>query len=233
MNTQSWVWVALGAALAVSNVGSVDAQYNRHGVHEITAPVPFPDCHSGTGIVCFVDKTRHYSNECCASSSTSQWLILPAAGDSLEFYAESPGVHAFLTLDQPGHRSWQEHLPGRTAPFLRLRIPAAGAYTLTVDLDPLDSAIGIPYELRVRSVSGKAPEHHAPLLQIVASANARLEVRPHRPHSGAAASGFFDVRPGWYRVYAAGIDSLDVCRVPCRTAQVVALIESSTLTVRP
>jgi hypothetical protein len=66
----------------------------------------------------------------------------------------------------------------------------------------------------------------------VASANARLEVRPHGLHRGAA-SGFFDVRPGWYRVYAPDIDSLAVCRVPCRTAQVVALIESSTLTVRP
>jgi hypothetical protein len=234
MNTQRLTWTATVAATLWAGIfGRADAQYNRYGVHEVAAPVPFPDCRSGPGVVCFIDSTRHYSNECCASSSTAQWLILPAAGDSLEFYAESPSLHAFLTLDQPRHRSWQEHLPGLTAPFLRLRIPASGAYTLTVDLDPLDSAIGLPYELRVRMVAGKGLARGAPLLNIVGSPKTRLEVWPHGLNRAASAASAFDIRPGPYRVYAPGIDSLDICRVPCRTPQVIGLSGSRARTVRP
>jgi hypothetical protein len=220
------------AALALTAGGNADAQYNRYGIHEVKARVPIPDCH-GAGTVCFNDRTREYSNECCASSSTAQWLILVAGGDSLEFYGLSPDFHAFLTLDQPRHRSWQEHLPGLTAPFLRLRIPAAGAYTLTVDLDPLDSGIGLPYELRIRSVGRSALDSSSPLLRIVGDSTTRVEVWPHGANRRPLSTTHFEVRPGSYRVYAPGVDSLDVCRLPCRTVRVVGLSASQTLVVRP
>lgn len=139
----------------------------------------------------------------------------------------------YLSLEQGERRLWEEHLPGLMAPFLRKRFSEAGVYTLTVDLDPLDSAIGLPYELRVRTVVGGGSRSVAPLLTIVAAKNARIQVGPRSAERTPETSWRDTVRPGTYRVYASGLDSLAVCRVPCRKPVFVRLAGASTLTIRP
>jgi hypothetical protein len=227
-------WIVIAASFQFSTIaGLLQGQDSRFNVHKVAAPIPIPSCSAAGRVVCLTDSTRHYSNECCMSSSSSQWLILPQAGDSLEFFALSPTTHTFLTLYQPGRRSWQESLPGLTAPFLRKRFTEAGVYVLTVDLDPLDSAIGLPYQLRVRSVAKGPLSSVTPLLEFVADSSSWIRVRPTAVGNATSSSATYVVRPGIYRVYAPGIDSLEVCRMPCDKSQVIRLANGSKQTIRP
>jgi hypothetical protein len=167
------------------------------------------------------------------SSSSSQWLILPEVGDSLEFFALSPTTHTFLTLYQAGRASWQEHLPGLTAPFLRKRFTEAGVYVLEIDLDPIDPGVGLPYQLRVHFLTRDAPASVTPLLELVADSADWIRVRPTGVGHAPSPSATYTVRPGTYRVYAPGIDSLEVCRMPCDKSQVIGLVSGRKQTIRP
>src|SRR4051812_5611302 len=219
--------MALLAALLAPAI--LAAQRPTSVIHQEARAVPAPPC--GASVLCLRDSTRTLSHECCDSSASSDWLVLPAPGDSVEFFAvlpESTQVAPYVTMMRPRRRQqWQEHVIN-TASFLRHRFQEAGTYVLTVDLAGMEPAVGMPYELRVRSVASAHAVTASPLrLQLAGGENVWYVVRPRGADASAGgAISDFMVRAGTYRVLAPGVDSIEICRQPCRSSSVVALTQA-------
>jgi hypothetical protein len=207
------------------------AQYDRYGNHEVKTPPATPSCRD-TGVVCVTDSTRQFSDECCARSSDSWWLIVASKGDSLELYARG-SRRADVTLMWPHRRGWQESVSRVTAPFVRLRLPATTTYQLWVSLDLDDWAVddahqtGWPYDLILRRVGQPLGSSDAPLLTLVGNGKTRYEVRPH----GVAEASADTVEARRYSVFSTDVDSLDVCRLPCTQRRVVGVRTKTAITI--
>ena len=216
-------------AFILTATRTATAQRGHSEVREVARPIPIPPCSGGT--LCLMDSTRLVDDECCDISAYSEWLLLPPLGDSIELYAVTPqdlGATPFVTLRQPGrHRSWQEHLPGLSAPFLRQRFRELGSYVVRIDLSAVEPSAGMPYELRVRTIGSKSVLKSAPIrLHLVGGQNVSFIVRPHGGGVVGEPSDY-TVPAGVYRVLAPGTDSVDVCRKPCRRTTVVSLAQSA------
>jgi hypothetical protein len=105
---------------------------------------------------------------------------------------------------------------------LRYRFPEAGAYTLDVGV-PEEASDSVPYELRVRQtgpVFDATMFRGFPLVFLDADSSARLAVLPQRSVRDLSA---YQVRPGWYRLIAPGLDSVFACRFPCAQVEPIPL----------
>jgi hypothetical protein len=227
-------------ASALIGASPLRAQYDRYGVHKATAPVHAPDCSAATETACFADSTRHYSSACCATMSGSEWLVTGRAGDSVEFFAQSPIRPALLSLDFAGRpfHSWQEHDFRGTASFVRVRLPSSGWYRLAVDLDLDDTVIvndtiGLPYELRIHRIGSEASPYSAPLLQILSPTKKPISVRLRWLTPGVPNADPVTVRSGTYRLVARPGDQMEVCRIPCRQPQLLSFDTARVVRVRP
>jgi hypothetical protein len=143
--------------------------------------------------------------------------------------AETTKVAPYINMMKPRRRQqWQEHVVN-TASFLRHRFQEPGAYVLTVDLAGMYPAVGMPYELRVRPVASAHRVTASPLrLQLPGRENVWYVVRPRGANvSAGGAVSDFTVRAGVYRVLAPGVDSIEICRQPCRESLLVALTQAS------
>jgi len=191
-----------------------------------------PACDVANGVVCLADSTRVYSDECCMDLSASEWIVLAQAGDSLELFAIG-GVPAILTLYNK--RAWQEHdVHNNSASYLRLRIPETASYRLTVDLDVnlINATIDVPYTLRVHTIPTRRIGA-VPLLRIVGDKRLKVAVRAIAPRGMEQRNGGVPVSPGVYRLLAPGIDSIEVCRIPCKTPRTFSVAGASSRTIRP
>jgi hypothetical protein len=94
--SRRWL-VALVVGMSVLMSGRLLAQYDEHGNHQNATRPPVPECDAAKAVVCLVDSTRTLSTECCMDVSTSQWLVLAQAGDSIELFAVAK-VDAYVTL---------------------------------------------------------------------------------------------------------------------------------------
>ena len=176
---------------------------------------------------CFADRTLR-QDECCTGDVVADWILVTPRSDSLQLFV-GPGSglrrdDASITMQQIGRgRAFQEH-DVNTASYLRYRFPEAGAYTLHVGVRPgYADGDTVAYELRVRQAANGGALKGAPLVFLDADSLARLAIVPNRA-AAAAPDGLaaFEVRPGWYRVLAPGLDSVFACRLPCTSVQAVA-----------
>jgi hypothetical protein len=211
----------------------VHAQYDKYGVHHNTTNPAMPACDVAKGVVCLADSTRVYSDECCMDLSVSEWIVLARAGDSLELFA-SAHVPAVVDLNNK-RQAWQEHdVNKNSASYLRLRIPETGSYRLTVDLDVnlINAQIDVPYELRVHTIPVRKIGA-APFLRIVGDKRLKARIRAIAPRGLESQSDGVPISPGVYRLLAPGIDSIEVCRIPCKTPRAFAVEGPASRTIRP
>jgi hypothetical protein len=186
--------------------------------------MPAPPSCSEQRVSCLTDSTRVVSTECCMSSAGAEWLIFPAPGDSLEFFAATAtdvAATPLVTLGIRGLRQfWQEHLPGLTAPFLRQRMNRRATYTLAIDLDMSDPRVGVPFDLRIREAR-VANAYSVSLVRLVLrDTTARYRVASVRTGGSARATL---VHAGKFRLFGAAGDTLLVCQLPCRTVRRIPL----------
>jgi len=201
----------------------LDAQKPSQVIRDARIRPALPSC-TERGVICLADSTRVVRNECCMSAATAEWLLFPAAGDSLEIFATTaPRAEAtpLVTLGIRGLRQfWQEHVPGLTAPFLRQRFVLPATYTLAIDLDMPEPRVGVPYELRIREARTKQPYAISPVRLTFRDTTARYRVTSRRT-GGSRAAALVDA--GAYRVIAVPGDTLLVCKLPCRKSRRIPL----------
>ena len=218
----------LAAASASQERGAVTRTSNE-SFRQVSKIPQMIACGPAHGTTCFVDSTRA-RDECCTGDVIADWILVVARSDSLEFFV-GPGsgarrADAGITMQQIGRgRAFQEH-DINTASYLRYRFPEPGAYTLHVGVPPRGSDT-TAYELRVRQ-TGHDPAtdslRGAPLVFLDADSTARLAIVPDRRTAAARGDlSAFEVRAGWYRLLAPGLDSVFVCRLPCGDLRSVPL----------
>jgi hypothetical protein len=229
-----------GCLWLAASSSELRAQYDRHGIHEVRVSVLAPECDKRPDTACFADSTRHYSDACCMKVSSAEWLIAGYAGDSVELFAVNSIRPALLTLAFAGRpfQTWQEHVSGHTASFVRLRLPRSGWYKLSVALDLSDTVLvhesdAVPYELRIRVVGNDSVMHRAPLLDVLGASARPIPVRLRWVSKKARGADVLDVSSAAYRVFAPMADELEICRVPCRTPRIVSLRAGDVIRVRP
>ncbi|HTR78868.1 MAG TPA: hypothetical protein VMH39_12185, partial [Gemmatimonadaceae bacterium] len=101
-------------------------------------------------------------------------------------------------------RAWQEELPGATAPFLRIRIPATGSYILDLTFQGIDADRGMWFDFDVNPVATAAatrPTGARAQLTLLADTTDTLAVAP-ASLSGDLASTYprWSVPPGTFSV---------------------------------
>ena len=227
---RAWV-VALSVMMSILMSGRSSAQYDIHGNRQNATRPQVPACDAAKAVVCLVDSTRTLSTECCMDVSTSQWLILSQAGDSIELFAVGK-VDPYVTLYKE-RGAWQEH-DINSASYLRLRVPETAPYRLTVDLDVnlIGDPTVVPYELRVHTMPARRIGA-TPLLRIVGDKHLKVRVRAIAPRMPEPRGAGVSVSPGVYRLLAPGIDSVEVCRIPCKTPRTFAVEGPPSRTIRP
>lgn len=183
-------------------------------------------CGADDRTVCVADTTRA-PDECCTGDAVADWILVMNRSDSLEFFVgPGSGVRrpdASITMQQIGRgRAFQEH-DVNTASYLRYRFPEAGAYTLDVGV-PSGANDTVAYELRIRQTTPLFDANLLrgfPLVFLDADSSARVAMLPRRPDGSDLSA--FQVRPGWYRLIAPGLDSVFACRFPCTRVEAIAL----------
>jgi hypothetical protein len=127
----------------------------------------------------------------------------------------------------------QEH-DVNSASYLRLRVPETAPYRLTVDLDVnlIGDPVVVPYELRVHTMPARRIGV-TPLLRIVGDKHLKARIRAIAPRMPEPRGAGVTVSSGVYRLLAPGIDSVEVCRIPCKAPQTFAVEGHQARTIRP
>jgi hypothetical protein len=196
------------------------------------APVT-PECAPAGPALCIADVAREWPRDTDGYSSPhSAWVITAAAGDSLEFHAKPGDRRAESLLLSLGSRAlgsqrfWQENLPGLTAPFLRMRFPATGAYVLEASVDGMDADTGVAYQLRVLAASASPrtrPSGRVARLVLRAEEETEIALVPAWADTLHADVRAWAVPPGDYLVLLGADSVYRACRLPCHASNAVVL----------
>lgn len=189
-----------------------------------------PACQGPGSATCLADTTRDVFNECCMSGSSSNWLLLPGAGDSLAIFVTGPGGQTeghYVSAGLPGTgESWQEHYVN-SAWFLRKRFRRAGAYTLEAFVETTGGGEAVPYLLRLwmaptRGMGGRS--WRSRLVRLGEDSTAQFIVSLPEDHARAVAQpAAFLSGAGAYRLLTARGDRVVICALPCTEPVTVEL----------
>jgi len=130
---------------------------------------------------------------------------------------------------------WQEQLQtGVTAPFLRFRFPATGAYILEQDFEGTEAAPGAWFGLRVNPVATAAatrPTGARAQLTLLSDTTDTLAVAP-ASLSGDLASTYprWSVPPGTFSVLLVRDTLYAVCKPPCSRVDTIVLKPNTSVT---
>jgi hypothetical protein len=222
----------LSSAYAIQERAVVAGTTNE-SLRQVSQLPRVPAC-SQSDIRCFID-TASATVECCTGDLFANWILVLDRADSLElFVGPSTGTRrpdASITMSQVGRRrTFQEH-DVNTASYLRYRFPDAGAYALSIGVDP-GSHDSVVYDLRIRQFDAPVARRltsTVAMIDVRADSTAQIAILPRRALAASSHVPSFVVRTGKYKVLAPGLDSVFLCRLPCTFLRALPLVAGRTL----